>query len=178
MNKPKGPEPLAPLAEFHRRVDREAQNLAEKNAGRLQCGAGCADCCRDDLSVHPVEAAIIEQHYPELLREAESHPPGACAFLDAQRRCRIYAHRPYICRTQGLPMRWFASPPDDRDEIVELRDICPLNLPGPALESITADDCWLLGPFEQELQELATAYGPADTHERIRLRDLFSKNSD
>ena len=165
---------LKELSAFHRRVDREARSTAAQNAGRLQCGAGCADCCKDNLSVHPVEADSIRHHHEVLLRDGSPHPIGACAFLDERRRCRIYEQRPYICRTQGLPMRWFDTGNQSEgaeDEIVELRDICPLNLPGPALEAIPPTSCWLLGPQEQELAEIARSH--SNSAERIPLRSLF-----
>ncbi|MBK7707050.1 MAG: hypothetical protein IPJ30_15135 [Acidobacteria bacterium] len=54
------------------------------------------------------------------------HTRGACAFLD-QDACRIYPDRPYVHRTQGLPLRWIE---DDLEEAFKYRDICPLNEAG------------------------------------------------
>ena len=52
-----------------------------------------------------VEFKAGNMFVPEVLR-SEPHPPGACAMLDADGACRVYAARPYVCRTQGLPLRW------------------------------------------------------------------------
>lgn len=125
-----------------------------------------------------VEAAPIRAHHAALLDEGVPHATGGCAFLDEAGACRIYEHRPYVCRTQGLPLRWL----DEQDGLpVELRDICPLNEDGEAVEAIAEDDCFTLGPIEERLAEMqyaahfagvspnATPPRPTRTH----LRALF-----
>ena len=96
---------------------------------------------------------------------------GGCAFLDEQGGCRVYRDRPYVCRSQGLPLRIIME--NEAGEIEERRDICPLNLEGgPPLESLDEDDCWLVGPFELRLGQLDDRLVGAD-RERIAMRDLF-----
>ena len=112
----------------------------------------------------------IRQHNIALLEKGAPHPPGGCAFLSPEGACRVYGDRPYVCRTQGLPLRWI-----DGDE--EHRDICELNLAGVPLVSLPADHCWPIGPVESKLQELQAAMSAGDTP-RVRLRDLFEGNSD
>ncbi len=150
-------------------MDARAGALHARHAARLHCRRGCAGCCADDLTVFEVEAERIRVRAPEVLREAP-HPPGACAFLDAGGACRIYAHRPYVCRTQGLPLRWL----DDEapDGPVERRDVCPLNEAGPPVEGLPADACWELGPVEARLAALQAGHGGGPLR-RVRLRDLF-----
>jgi Fe-S-cluster containining protein len=157
---------------LHALVDEAARPVSRANAGRLRCRAGCAGCCVDDLTVFEIEAAVIRRHHARLLDEAAPHPPGACAFLDGDGRCRIYAHRPYVCRTQGLPLRWLDEEADG--EIVESRDVCPENLEGPPLEELEADACWTLGPFEQRLTARQHA-DDGDRGERVALRSLFAR---
>jgi hypothetical protein len=170
---------LVKLVELHDEVDHAATALAERHADRLQCGRGCSDCCTDELGVYEVEAERIRSRHAELLREGTPHPAGRCAFLDADHACRVYAERPYVCRTQGLPLRWFANPDPESahqsQDIVELRDICPLNLEGPALSELADDDCWLLGPFEARLESIAGQFD-CDAPERIPLRTLFHRS--
>ena len=144
---------LREVEALHAEVDAAAATLAEKHAARLKCGRGCSSCCIDELTVFEVEASRIRTHCTELLATAEPHAPGACAFLDDEGACRIYEHRPYVCRTQGLPLLW--TEPDDRGAVVERRDICPLNVDeGEPLEAIAEADCWSIGPFESRLAEL------------------------
>jgi len=146
---------------LHRAVDELTAPIAAANAARLSCRAGCHDCCADGLTVFAIEAAVIARHHGALLATGTPHPVGACAFLDADGSCRIYAQRPYVCRTQGLPLRW-ATPEG------EARDICPKNEAGPPIEALPADACWTLGPIEQRL-----AARQADGV-RVPLRALFS----
>ena len=154
-------------------VDARAETLARLHSDRLQCRRGCADCCQDELRVSAVEAAAIRAAHADLLARGEPGAKGGCAFLDGQRACRIYAERPLVCRTQGLPLRVFFE--TDSEEIVEQRDICPLNEPGePPLESLEADACWLVGPDELRLFSINEAYC-GDGDRRVSLRSLFTR---
>jgi hypothetical protein len=158
------------ISDFHGDVDRDAASLAQTHSERLQCRRGCSACCVDDLTVWEIEAERIKRHHSALLESASPHPRGACAFLDASGACRIYDVRPYVCRTQGLPLRWFD---EHEGETVELRDICPLNeIADSPLESLESDDCWLIGPYEGRLAEMQ-ATRPTVAASRIALRSLF-----
>ena len=155
---------MTALDELHAEVDRAAARVAETNAARLQCRRGCFDCCVDDITVFEVEAEKIRAGAAELLASATPHPPGRCAFVGAEGECRIYELRPYVCRTQGLPLRWI-----DEEAEAELRDICALNDEGQLIETLDADDCWTLGPFEERLARLQP------DGRRVGLRGLFGK---
>ena len=159
---------LATIGRLHGIIDELVAPLAQRHAGRLQCQRGCADCCQDGLTVFEIEAARIVAEHPDVL-DLAPHPPGACAFLDAEGACRVYDARPYVCRTQGLPLRWV----EERGaEVVELRDICPKNEEGAPLDALPKDDCWALGPVEDKL---AALQGMLDRGalRRVALRDLF-----
>lgn len=159
---------IAALLRLHAEVDARARELAARNAARLQCKRGCSGCCVDGITVFAIEADRIRANNKELLEEGAPHAPGACAFLDAEGACRVYADRPYVCRTQGLPLRWRG---DERG--AELRDICPLNETSEPIESLPESACWTLGPFEAQLAELQRASG--EPGHRIALRALFAR---
>jgi hypothetical protein len=163
------------LLELHAEVDGQAARLARVHRDRLQCRRGCASCCVDDLTVFEVEANRIRVAHAGLLAEGRPHPPGACAFLDGEGACRVYDDRPYVCRTLGLPLRWW-SETGDRGEWVEHRDICPLNVQGPAIEALADDVCWLLGPYEDRLRRIQTRLDDG-AGRRVSLRSLFSNPS-
>ena len=156
------------VAALHAEVERQARRLHVLHAERLSCARGCSGCCQDELTVFSVEADAIRQRYAALLETGEPHPAGACAFLDAEGACRVYEARPYVCRTQGLPLRWID---EDVDGPVELRDICPLNEAGPPLDALLEDTCWTLGPVEEQLARLQLESNP--DAERVPLRTLF-----
>ncbi len=162
---------LGAIETLHAEADEVGGAVASQHRGRLQCRRGCSGCCVDGITVFEVEAErILARHSHRLATEAPG-PEGACAFLDPAGACRIYEERPYVCRTQGLPLRW-------NDEDAEYRDICPLNEPGPPLVSIPASACFELGPFEARLAGLqASRQGlrPGASLARVALRSLFSK---
>ena len=159
---------LGALISLHDEADRIVQSITESLKGRINCGPGCADCCRDDLTVFEIEALRIREEFGPVLQSAKPAPDGRCAFLDKEDRCRIYTARPYVCRTQGLPLRWME---EVRGTWVEFRDICPINDKGAAVESLDESDCFTLGPFEQRLRELQEAL--SQNLSRVKLRELF-----
>lgn len=159
------------VALLHGDTNRAAKPLEIVHQKRLKCRLGCSSCCVDDLTIFSIEADHIRRHHGTLLSIGIPHAIGMCAFLDADGACRIYDERPYVCRTQGLPLRWLEQ---RADQTVELRDICPLNDENDALDPIEAlpiEECWTIGPFEDRLAALQLfSTGGA---ERTALRDLF-----
>ena len=174
-------EILDKVRRLHAEVDSLAADLAGRIPGPLVCGRGCCDCCVDDLSIFPVEAALIRTEASDFLNSAEPHPTGQCAFLDEVGSCRIYPWRPYVCRSQGFPLRWLEE--DQDGEEMELRDICPLNdnvlkTARSPLENLSPDQCWTLGDFESRLAGLqASITGFSPELPRLLLRSLFQSNT-
>jgi uncharacterized protein len=165
-------ETVAWVARLHAAVDQVAAPITRTHGGKLACRAGCTGCCTDGLTVFEVEAAVIAAGHADLLANGTPGPEGACAFLDASGGCRVYASRPYVCRTQGLPLRWLEE--DEQGEPVEARDVCPLNLDGgEGLEALPPEACWTIGPFEQRLAERQASLDGAEGR-RVALRSLFA----
>ncbi len=163
------------LAELQAEIDTQVARLTAELPGTLACGLGCHDCCLDDLTVFTVEADLIRHHHGSLLETAAPHETGACAFLGPDGGCRIYAQRPYVCRTQGLPLRWWDV--DEAGDEVQLRDICALNeepLVTP-LADLKPEQCWELGPFEGRLASLQAECQGGFELRREPLRALFSR---
>ncbi|HUF02551.1 MAG TPA: YkgJ family cysteine cluster protein [Aridibacter sp.] len=160
------------IGQFYRSVDKRVKVLETRHGDRLKCRKGCSPCCVDGITVFEAEAENIRSKHADLLGKEEPHPSGACSFLDSEGACRIYEDRPYVCRTQGLPLRWLD---ELEDRTVEFRDICPLNEEGDApLESVEPDDCLTLGEFEGRLAEIERARSNG-LMRRVELRDLFKK---
>jgi uncharacterized protein len=159
------------LHNLYRHIDARARELAEIHTGRLHCRLGCCDCCVDDLTVNSIEAENIRYSFSELLATGTPYPAGACAFLDRKGLCRIYDARPYVCRTQGLPLHWIAELDDGT--VAAMRDICPKNDTGIPVEELAENNCWTIGPVEEELARLQFE-GFVDQMIRIELRRLFS----
>ncbi len=162
-------ELIALLEEFYQQIDAKVKALEKLNKNRLHCKAGCADCCLDGITVFEIEADYIKRKAQAVLQE-KPHPKGKCAFLDDNNLCRIYNYRPYVCRTQGLPLRWFEY--NENGVKVEYRDICPLNAAGPNIQFLDENYFWEIGPFEQELADLQSRFKNGRM-KRIPLRQLF-----
>lgn len=169
--------PLDDLKSLYGDIDQQTSRLVEIHGPRLVCRRGCSMCCVDELTVFEVEAQNIRQSHSNLLQTAVPHSPGACAFLDTDGACRIYEDRPYVCRTQGLPLRWLEE--EASGDFVELRDICPLNDEGDVepIEELPEDECWSIGLTEERLAKLQLQFGQGKLS-RIPLRSLFQRESE
>ena len=100
--------------------------------GRIQCRAGCSDCCHQLFQITEIEAVEVSRGVGLLPEEARQRlqakarvylterasirvepaawgslpPPGArlaCPALEGG-VCSIYEHRPLICRKFGIPL--------------------------------------------------------------------------
>jgi len=110
------------------RVDQLCKSVEEVLHEHLSCAEGCSSCCKT-ISLFPVEAASINaavaalpkedaefvRHQVEVGQEGDSCP------LLLDNRCLIYAFRPIICRTHGLPIMF-------TDQGGRRVDYCPKNL--------------------------------------------------
>ena len=97
------------------KVDAFFQRVEQRHESDLSCHTGCSDCCHTRLTVTRVEADAIAgelARWPAERRAAlvanarASRSPGdACAALDENGRCLVYAVRPIVCRSHGAPIR-------------------------------------------------------------------------
>jgi uncharacterized protein len=88
-------------------LDSEIQRLAQLHNKHLACKKGCDLCCLN-FSVFPLEFEIIREalqgsYDPNPATDIDSEKPASCLFLE-NHACSIYDHRPFICRTHGLPL--------------------------------------------------------------------------
>jgi uncharacterized protein len=112
------------------RVDRICREIEVEFDTHLACHAGCDSCCRH-LSLFPVEAAALATALEDLSPARAEHirsrarnalPDSPCPLLE-DGVCLLYAARPLICRTHGLPIL------TDQDGAKSI-DFCPLNFRG------------------------------------------------
>jgi hypothetical protein len=149
------PTPLADYVALRDKVDSFATAVGRRRKADLHCQAGCAACCQVDLTVSAVEAAAIRSHLAALakseraeieasLRAAATTTAVRCVMLRADDRCAIYAARPLVCRSQGLPLLY----PQELVEKAAQRGVtadgkaltcCPLNFTDSSRPALAAD---------------------------------------
>jgi Fe-S-cluster containining protein len=176
------------LAEYfaaRTKIDEAAAAIAARRSAALHCAPGCAQCCIGGLSVLSVEAFAIQEHLDAHgLAAGGEGPADACVFLDDVGRCKIYAARPVVCRTQGLPIRMKRGEEPQADQQQKLQilpdvEVCDLNFvdakPGPddVLDGETLSA--LLGVVEQRFRAAA---GLPQKMERIPLSALALEGDD
>ena len=130
-------ERLSNYRQLVARVDELCARIEGDFRERIVCRRGCDSCCRH-LSLFPVEAAALSAALAEApvglaaeIRErarAAAGEDGACPLLK-DGACLLYAARPLICRTHGLPLL-------GRRDGERFIDYCPLNFLG--MESLPA----------------------------------------
>ncbi len=101
---------MSRLGELHAKVDAFFARVEARHGDDMECRTGCSDCCHVRLTITGAEAAAIRAEvagWPADRRRAvgEAGPADRCAALDAGGRCRIYAARPIVCRSHGVPIR-------------------------------------------------------------------------
>jgi Fe-S-cluster containining protein len=99
--------------ELTAKVDTFFTRVQSRYGSAMQCKAGCTACCHVRLSVTALEASVIreglaglpEEERARLALRAKQGTRGACPALEADGRCALYAWRPLVCRSHGVPIR-------------------------------------------------------------------------
>jgi uncharacterized protein len=112
-------EPFTRVPAAHRalvaKIDAFDTNVRARRAADMKCRAGCSACCGEQLTVCDVEAALVREGLAALDAAARDRladrlevlaPGSPCVLLEGDGRCSVYASRPLVCRTQGLPLRY------------------------------------------------------------------------
>ena len=169
------------IQEYHQLLadlDAEIARIGEMHAATLSCRPRCSSCCVA-FSVLPIEAACLRKALaalPSASRErlghtlAEGHDHCPLLIDDL---CSIYAARPVICRTQGLPLAYV----DEERQAIEV-SACPLNFPNEY--AFAPESLLFMDGFNTRLSELNHAWCrtlglPPDR--RIPLREIVCLTS-
>ncbi len=127
-------KPLNPLHNYRAlvaRVDELCRRVAGEFGPHLACRPGCSGCCRH-LTLSWVEGFALAEAVRALPAEAadeirsragSSSASSPCPLL-ADGLCLLYASRPIICRTHGLPLLTAET------EGTRRIDFCPENFRG------------------------------------------------
>lgn len=134
--------------ELRDELDVAASKLESMHQSQLSCKAGCDSCC-ESLRLFPLELAAINYE----LGHSVTLPPkkwrntktSKCRFL-INHQCAIYASRPIICRTQGLPLLY-----ENQDGEGYQLSVCHLNFKGVDVNKFYDGNALFMPPFNSRL---------------------------
>ncbi len=133
-------DPLNNYYSLVAKIDELCSRIESDFARQISCHAGCSGCCQH-ITLAWVEAMALATALTKLpaataeairLQAQSAKADGSCPLL-LDNRCALYANRPIICRTHGLPILT-----TDSHELQTI-DFCPKNfqnsetLPGSAV---------------------------------------------
>lgn len=148
------------------KVDELCSRIESDFANQLTCHAGCSGCCQH-ISLAWVEAIALATAFNKLpantaeairLQAQSARADGPCPLL-LDNHCALYANRPIICRTHGLPILTGSHE-------VRTIDFCPKNFQGSET---------LPGSAVVDLDRLNTLL---DSVNRLFITELFSTKPD
>lgn len=96
-------------------VDGGVAPVVARYRSHIQCRAGCSECCHQSFRVSEVEGALLREGLAsapavvraQIVARAGEYQAGrgeACPVLGDDGNCRLYDHRPRICRKYGIPL--------------------------------------------------------------------------
>lgn len=153
----------------------------------VQCARGCSSCCVAGLSVCSVEAARVRRALAKL--ESSVREKVRAQLTDTERTqcvllvddaCTVYAARPMVCRTQGLPLAYEEGTiPAERlsARAADGRDLtwCPLNYTEQAPEAGEVLDAMSIDKGVATLNRAFTSIREEDALERVSLLALAAE---
>jgi Fe-S-cluster containining protein len=129
--------------ELRTEIDSLCLKLEKVHKEHIACSAGCHQCCMD-FSIFPVEFfSIIKEISESKINIKTDIPEDDCVFL-INGLCSIYASRPVICRTHGLPMLQMG---EDEWQL----SYCELNFTDGSLPEFTESDTFPQDSFNSRL---------------------------
>ncbi len=170
-----GPSPTERFLELAAKVDQFFSQTSARVGDQMVCASGCADCCQGHLTVTSMEAAVILDGLATMPGPARAQlaARGAkpsdtrCAALDQQDRCGIYAWRPLVCRSHGVPVRVTAETPG----ALPMVQVCPKNFSA-GLESVASESILDQTTLSTVLGAIDAAYADRAKIPRGRRRSI------
>ena len=102
-------------------IDGGVAPVVDRYRAHIQCRPGCSECCHQQFRVSELEGALLREGLAAAPRDVQMDVRArarvqvagdACPVLSAAGSCRLYAHRPRICRKYGIPL-WHPDRPHE-----------------------------------------------------------------
>ncbi|HIJ78411.1 MAG: YkgJ family cysteine cluster protein [Desulfobulbaceae bacterium] len=167
---------MAEYDALEQRLSTHISELSKILSAGLHCTAGCTDCCMA-FSILAVEADRISKAFKKLPEPTRRQIAGQ-AKKDTEKcpllidgLCTVYAQRPIICRTHGLPLAYI----NEEQQAIEV-SVCPLNF-SPEYQ-FSREELLFMDEFNAELFLLNLNYCEEhglDPETRIEIRTLVQE---
>ncbi|MDR1761319.1 MAG: YkgJ family cysteine cluster protein [Bacteroidales bacterium] len=149
------------------KLDVRIDELQNSQIKHIHCKKGCAACCMN-FGILPVEYYVISQAIAEQNIHVENDKQ--CKFLN-NNVCTIYAHRPIICRTQGLANVYF----NEETGMWEL-SLCEQNFTDISDDFFTEEQCLNMGEINEMLATINRDFLDANKETLSNLPALIDVN--
>jgi len=155
-------------------IDALSDSLEKLHSQHLNCKKGCDLCCMA-ISVFPVEFYAIKAEIDKLSITGLAIPQNEedCRYL-VDHHCAIYASRPVICRTHGLPLLYMSLDGEDYE-----LSCCELNFTDFDLADFDEENTYPMDRINSRLYEINKNFvsgfenGKYSETDRIPLANLF-----
>lgn len=142
-------ESIAAYYQLRTKLDERCDELNQQHSKHLQCKAGCDSCC-ENISVFPLEFEAIKLELGDSLKSHSLNRPfnrfrKSCVFL-VDSKCSIYNSRPFICRTQGLPLLYQSNDGSGYE-----LSVCHLNFKGVDVNIFNSENALFMPEFNSKL---------------------------
>lgn len=151
-------------------LDNRISELYATHSDYVQCKHKCSSCCIN-FGILAVEKYYILHAIENSSKYTTQHEDETCAFL-WNNSCSIYAHRPFICRTQGLPIVYLQE-----DTGVYELSVCELNFKNIDMSYFTEENCLFMDFFNSELYKINQLFIAKNKELFISENDLFDLNT-
>jgi len=128
-------------------IDKEIERFENMHEIHLQCKIGCDSCC-ESIGVFPIEFYAIQNELKSntLPKKLLKHNfTKECRYL-INGVCKIYNSRPFICRTQGLPLLY-----ENFEGTGFELSVCQLNFKDVKVATFNMDNSLYMPPFNSKL---------------------------
>jgi uncharacterized protein len=164
----------AAYRELCAKVDAFFTRVHLRHSADMQCRPGCDACCRQQLSVTPVEAEAVSELVRALPAEARaslrvSRGSDRCVALLDDGRCAVYDARPLVCRSHGVPVRTRGS------QALPIVSSCELNFTARGPAAADADCILDQETLSTLLLAVDAAFRGGRAFERVALADVVKR---
>ncbi len=149
-------------------VDKKVDKLFETHKEHVACKKGCDLCCMD-YKILPIEFYAIKNGLEKegVKIKDNTTKNGECIFLK-NHVCTIYKHKPFICRTHGLPLVFVNN--NDEWEL----STCELNFKEFNFEGFTLDNTLEQDKMNSKLFQLNKRFIAHYSEKSFNETDLIS----